>query len=113
MKRFICSTVLKAGRLARRYRRHLAELAVEAKSEKDLVSEADRAVERFIRSRIEKRFPDHAIAGEEFAPKAGSGKRWQIDPIDGSCFMPKPAAAQRSTENRFTAAERKILRRRC
>ena len=58
MKRFICSTVLKAGRLARRYRRHLAELAVEAKSEKDLVSEADRAVERLIRARIGKRFPD-------------------------------------------------------
>lgn len=84
MKRFICSTVLKAGRLARRYRRHLAELAVETKSEKDLVSEADRAVERLIRSRIGKRFPDHAIAGEEFAPKAGNGKRWQIDPIDGT-----------------------------
>ena len=84
MKRFICSTILKAGRLARRYRRHLTDLTIEEKSEKDLVSEADRAVERFIRSRIEKRFPDHAIAGEEFAPKAGSGKRWQIDPIDGT-----------------------------
>lgn len=84
MERFIKSTIRRAGRLARKYRRGLATLTVESKSEKDFVSEADRAVERLIRSRIEKRFPHHAIVGEEYAPKEGEGGRWWIDPIDGT-----------------------------
>lgn len=84
MERFIKSTIRKAGRLARKYRKGLANLTVESKSEKDLVSEADRAVERLIRDRIGRKFPDHAIIGEEYAPKEGGSKRWWIDPIDGT-----------------------------
>lgn len=84
MERFIKSTALAAGRLARRYRKNLSSLKIESKSEKDLVSEADRAVERLIRSRIEKKFPTHAIVGEEYAPKEGERKVWRIDPIDGT-----------------------------
>lgn len=84
MEQFIKSTILAAGRLARQYRKHLSSLEVESKSEKDLVSEADRAVERLIRKRIEKNFPDHTIVGEEYAPKEGCSKLWRIDPIDGT-----------------------------
>ena len=51
----------------------------------DPVTEADRAAERAIRELIEQAFPDDAILGEEEAPTDGaSGRRWVIDPIDGT-----------------------------
>ncbi|MDB5538824.1 MAG: inositol monophosphatase [Devosia sp.] len=51
----------------------------------DPVTEADREAERAIRELIGKRFPDHAIIGEEWDDKAGSGPfAWIIDPIDGT-----------------------------
>lgn len=84
MERFIKSTIRKAGKLARKYQKNLVSLAVEQKSEKDLVSEADRAVEQLIRKRIEKKFPTHSIVGEEFEAKEGDSHRWWIDPIDGT-----------------------------
>lgn len=59
----------------------------------DPVTRADRAVEQVLRDRIEARFPDHGIAGEEFGIKAGRGRFvWSLDPIDGTrafiCGLP-------------------------
>jgi histidinol-phosphatase len=50
------------------------------------VTAADRAAEEFLRVEIEKRYPTHAIVGEELGKKAGQGNpyRWIIDPIDGT-----------------------------
>lgn len=50
------------------------------------VTAADRASEQFIRGEIEKKYPGHAILGEEFGETAGEGAtfRWIIDPIDGT-----------------------------
>jgi myo-inositol-1(or 4)-monophosphatase len=47
---------------------------------------ADRLSEQLIRSRIEERYPRHAIVGEEFGAteSAGASHRWFIDPIDGT-----------------------------
>jgi histidinol-phosphatase len=43
------------------------------------------AAERLIRVELEARFPDDGILGEEEAEKIGtSGRRWIIDPIDGT-----------------------------
>ena len=51
----------------------------------DPVTEADRAVEARIRERIEQRYPDHGITGEEFGVKTGaSAWSWILDPIDGT-----------------------------
>jgi myo-inositol-1(or 4)-monophosphatase len=51
----------------------------------DFVSEADKAVEEFIRDAIARDFPGDGIVGEEHAPKASqSGYTWVIDPIDGT-----------------------------
>jgi len=61
-----------------------AVLAVRAKSDRTPVSEADEAVERMIRERIERERPDDGIVGEEFGVRAGSGRRWIIDPIDAT-----------------------------
>lgn len=60
-------------------------VAVELKSDKSPVSEADLKIERDARDLILSRFPDHQILGEEY----GSGDLdhdhvWVIDPIDGT-----------------------------
>jgi histidinol-phosphatase len=60
-------------------------IGVEQKDDDSFVTEADRAVERAIRSRISARFPDHGVVGEEYGEEASeSGRRWIIDPIDGT-----------------------------
>ena len=61
-----------------------ATLAVRTKSDRTPVSEADEAVERMIRERIERERPGDGILGEEFGVHAGSERRWIIDPIDAT-----------------------------
>ena len=50
----------------------------------DPVTKADKDTEQKLRSMIEARYPDHAILGEEFGFKVGTGYQWTIDPIDGT-----------------------------
>jgi len=51
----------------------------------DPVTKADRAFEKFIRTKIKKKFPNHEIIGEEFGyKKTKSDFTWVIDPIDGT-----------------------------
>tara|TARA_X000000368_G_scaffold281652_1_gene223533 strand:+ start:1662 stop:2462 length:801 start_codon:yes stop_codon:yes gene_type:complete len=52
----------------------------------DPVTTSDRAFEKFIRSKISKKFPSHQIIGEEFGSKkkGKSDYSWIIDPIDGT-----------------------------
>src|SRR3954465_13739557 len=51
----------------------------------DLVSEADLAAERAIRAVLAARVPDDAIMAEEGDDVAGtSGRRWIVDPLDGT-----------------------------
>lgn len=60
-------------------------IRVEAKPDASFVTEADTAVERAIRERITARFPDHGLVGEEYGvSESESGRRWIIDPIDGT-----------------------------
>jgi len=61
---------------------------VEYKDEgnRDPVSEADRGAEEQLRAAILRRFPDHAILGEEGkdAGPAGAEYIWVLDPLDGT-----------------------------
>jgi myo-inositol-1(or 4)-monophosphatase len=51
----------------------------------DLVSEADLLAEKAIRDVLAARAPDDAILGEEGADTPGtSGRRWIVDPLDGT-----------------------------
>ncbi|MCW3039627.1 MAG: inositol monophosphatase, partial [Solirubrobacterales bacterium] len=51
----------------------------------DLVSEADLAAERAIRTVLEDERPDDAVMGEEGDDTPGtSGRRWIVDPLDGT-----------------------------
>ncbi len=74
-----------AGATAMGYFRDLGNLTIERKGHQDLVSEADRQVEQFVRQAITARFAEDGILGEEYGLKAGStGFTWVIDPIDGT-----------------------------
>jgi histidinol phosphatase-like enzyme (inositol monophosphatase family) len=58
---------------------------VDRKADGSFVTQADREAERFIRSRIDEKFPHDSILGEEEEARAGStGRRWIIDPVDGT-----------------------------
>ena len=51
----------------------------------DPVTSSDRALEKFIRYKIKKKYPKHQIIGEEFGhSKTQSDFTWVIDPIDGT-----------------------------
>jgi histidinol-phosphatase len=61
------------------------DLQIETKPDRTPVTEADRAVEEMLRARLERERPADAIVGEEFGERGGtSGRRWVIDPVDGT-----------------------------
>lgn len=61
------------------------DLAVDAKADGTPVTAADRAAERLVREYLEDRYPADAVVGEEEGAAAGtSGRRWVVDPIDGT-----------------------------
>jgi histidinol-phosphatase len=59
-------------------------LSVRTKLDRTPVSEADEAVERLIRERLERERPDGGILGEEFGARGNVARRWIIDPIDAT-----------------------------
>lgn len=82
---FAIDLAKRAGALAMAYYAKLDQLAVHSKGHQDLVSEADREVELFIRREIAVLYPEDGIVGEEYLPVEGrSGMIWVIDPIDGT-----------------------------
>jgi myo-inositol-1(or 4)-monophosphatase len=82
--------VPRAARIAReagaRLREFFAEgVQTEYKGDVDLVTAADRAVEKLIRGRLGEVFPDHGIFGEEGTRDRLEGEyRWYVDPLDGT-----------------------------
>ncbi|WP_442580221.1 hypothetical protein ACSBOB_33020 [Mesorhizobium sp. ASY16-5R] len=54
-----------------RFFRDLDTLTIESKGHQDMVSEADREVELFVRRELAAAYPDDGIVGEEHAPTAG------------------------------------------
>jgi myo-inositol-1(or 4)-monophosphatase len=74
------------------------------KGDFDLVTQADRRSEALIVSRLQKYFPDHAVAAEEGTGKDTSSEyRWHVDPLDGTtnfahhypCFCVSMALARK------------------
>jgi histidinol-phosphatase len=81
---FAVDLVATAGELTLRWFR-AADLAVDTKADGTPVTAADRAAERLVRERIADRFPDDGVLGEEEPELLGSsGRRWIVDPIDGT-----------------------------
>ena len=78
---FAIKTSKEAGKIMLRYR---GKAKTKFKKDLSIVTEADTAVERFVRKQIKKEFPSHNIVGEEFGGSIGRGYVWIIDPIDGT-----------------------------
>jgi histidinol-phosphatase len=73
----------KAGDLALEIRE--GNIGVEVKSDESPVTVADRACEKLIVEELQKAFPEDGLLGEEGAARESSnGRRWIIDPIDGT-----------------------------
>lgn len=81
---FAVDAAFEAGRVTLRY--FQSRFDVELKPDATPVTTADRETEALLRDRIARRFPDHAIVGEEDGAtgSAGAAVRWILDPIDGT-----------------------------
>jgi len=79
-----------AGTIAREAGARLREfyaqgVKTEYKGDVDLVTVADRAVEKLIRARLGEAFPEHGIFGEEGTRERLEAEfRWYVDPLDGT-----------------------------
>ena len=77
------SAALRAGEIALHYREN--GIGFESKSDDSPVTAADRECEQVIALALEEAFPEDGLLGEEGAVKPSrSGRRWIIDPIDGT-----------------------------
>jgi histidinol-phosphatase len=77
------AAAVRAGEIATRYREK--GIGFESKSDDSPVTAADRECERVVSLMIEEAFPDDGLLGEEGSAKPSrSGRRWIIDPIDGT-----------------------------
>ena len=93
MLEFAKRIALEAGEIVKKYY-YSEDLVIENKSEKDLVTEADRACEKFLVDKIKAEFPKHEILGEENYNNSVTSKdkrsetnntyKWILDPIDGT-----------------------------
>ncbi|WP_087015778.1 inositol monophosphatase family protein [Leucobacter sp. 7(1)] len=61
-----------------------ADLTISTKPDRTYVTDADQAVERAIRNRIEAALPEDSFLGEESGTTDRGNRRWIIDPIDGT-----------------------------
>lgn len=76
--------ISEAGEIAK-YWYEKASFRVDTKDDGSPVTQADREVELFLRKELAGRFPDDGVLGEEFGEHVGSsGRRWIVDPIDGT-----------------------------
>ncbi len=79
---FAAELARQAGQITLRYFRRVAP---ERKADGSFVTAADLEAEAYLRAEIRKRFPEDAVLGEEAGEQPGaSGRRWIIDPIDGT-----------------------------
>jgi histidinol-phosphatase len=79
----VAAIARKAGDLALKIRE--GNIGIEIKSDESPVTIADRECERLIVSELQKEFPEDGLLGEEGALReATNGRKWIIDPIDGT-----------------------------
>ena len=74
----------RAGDIARRHFANLEQLAVNKKSARDFVTDADVEIEHFLREALAQQCPEYGFLGEESGQTANQCQRWIVDPIDGT-----------------------------
>jgi len=81
---FALQAARRAGEIIMPYYQQ-GDAGVETKGDGSPVTLADRGAERELRRLIRERFPDDGVLGEEYGEQPGrSGRRWILDPIDGT-----------------------------
>ncbi|MBI4409993.1 MAG: histidinol-phosphatase [Gemmatimonadetes bacterium] len=80
---FAVEVAWRAGRVTLAH--YQTGIAAETKPDESPVTVADREAERLARDLIATRFPHDGILGEEYgAARPDAGRRWLLDPIDGT-----------------------------
>lgn len=83
LREFAVDLARGAGDITLKYFRRRPETTT--KTDGSYVTIADREAEAYLRRQIAERFPDDGIVGEEEGESPGrSGRRWIVDPIDGT-----------------------------
>ena len=76
--------IREAGAIAMDYFANLGDLEISKKSPRDLVTEADVAVESFLHKKLQLHYPRFGFWGEESGQSENQSQRWVVDPIDGT-----------------------------
>ena len=76
--------IREAGSIALNHFRNLKHLEVTKKRPRDLVTEADVAVEAYLQENLARHYPQFGFWGEESGQSANQSARWIVDPIDGT-----------------------------
>ncbi len=82
--RVATTAIREAGAISLSYYGRRTRLLVESKGVQDVVSEADRACEDLIVSRLARAFPGDSLLCEESGLRQEGPLTWAIDPIDGT-----------------------------
>ena len=81
---FMTTLAEKSGDVIRPYFAK-ADLEVELKGDRTIVTQADREAEAAMRELIQRAYPHHGVLGEEFGPENTDAEFvWVLDPIDGT-----------------------------
>lgn len=73
-----------AGAIGMRYFNDRHNIAVNKKAARDFVTEADVAIEAFLKETLARDYPEYGFWGEESGQSANQTSRWIVDPIDGT-----------------------------
>lgn len=76
--------VREAGTIALNHFKNLQHLKITKKSPRDFVTEADIAVESYLKETLSKQYPQFGFWGEESGQSENQSSRWVVDPIDGT-----------------------------
>lgn len=76
--------VRQAGSLAMEKFNDLKNVEITQKKPRDFVTEADVAVEVFLKDALARHYPQYGFWGEESGKSENQGSRWIVDPIDGT-----------------------------
>jgi myo-inositol-1(or 4)-monophosphatase len=73
-----------AGVIGMKYFNDRKNVAVNKKAARDFVTEADVAIEAFLKETLTRDYPEYGFWGEETGQSANQASRWIVDPIDGT-----------------------------
>jgi myo-inositol-1(or 4)-monophosphatase len=82
---FLEKLILSAGKRLKSHSGRVKRISYKKGAPTNLVTNVDREIEEYIKSRIRRTFPNDAILAEESREANGlTGRKWIIDPLDGT-----------------------------